>query len=103
MIDRDVTALDKGMADCHGLVATNVTVRYYNNDIMSIMLYSPYIAFCRALQLHVFTLARYSQSLRICLSLPLNYRPRDIADCSHWVQQDAPEEVNQFMREFLQE
>ena len=28
---------------------------------------------------------------------------RHIADCSHWVQQDAPEEVNKFMREFLKE
>ena len=35
------------------------------------------------------------------LSLSLSFR--HIANCSHWVQQDAPEEVNQFMREFLQE
>ena len=26
---------------------------------------------------------------------------RHIPNCSHWVQQDAPDLVNQFMREFL--
>ena len=36
-------------------------------------------------------------------SCALSFLYRHIADCSHWVQQDAPEEINQFMREFLQE
>ena len=40
--------------------------------------------------------------LQSCISLPF-FLCRHIADCGHFVQQDAPQEVNQFMREFLQE
>jgi pimeloyl-ACP methyl ester carboxylesterase len=30
-----------------------------------------------------------------------NFRIRYIPNCSHWVQQERPELVNQYMREFL--
>ncbi|MGA7936280.1 MAG: alpha/beta hydrolase [Kovacikia sp.] len=32
-----------------------------------------------------------------------NFRIRYIPDCSHWVQQEQPQLVNQYMREFLEE
>ena len=49
----------------------------------------------------LFPLVSLSISRSLSLSYPLSCR--HIANCSHWVQQDAPEQVNQFMREFLQE
>ena len=54
---------------------------------------------------HANVLLSLSPSLSLSLSLSLSrpFLSRHIADCSHWVQQDAPEEVNQSMREFLQE
>ena len=85
-------ALHKDMADLHKIVASNVTVRYIGfhhcyavSDMYNISL---------VMYAHTILHISYLHSLP-----PL----RHIANCSHWVQQDAPEEVNQFMREFLRE
>ena len=60
------------------------------------MLYEYYT--CMTLPVHL----SFPLSLFLALS-PILCLYRHIANCSHWVQQDAPEQVNQFMREFLQE
>ena len=84
----------------HEAVVSNLTVRYVESSLVAVNLYLA----CLFTLLCGFIGISHNDLIAVELTcIHLCFHTRHIPDCSHWVQRDAPDVVNQYMREFMQD